>query len=594
MDGPGKKAAAAAVFLLAARLAFIDQAGPFWGVNSLRYLAWYRVLAWTALGLTCLVPFAFPDRFHKTWESGKRDFPAWAAGLVFFIVTFLHPKIGVPLLGDGVDRVEATLAGFKSLRDQPAPLDMIFHILLYKAGLFSRQASWDAAWLTWRQSTPIAAGLAFAALWKLASLRAVNSGERWFLVIATLCAGTFIYFFGYVENYVFLAAGVYVLLLAVELFARGKIRGWVLAAVFIVSIGLHYFMVLALPALFYSMIRGGAWRPNKKILAAAGLALAAFGVFVVGILDDHYGGPAKIFVKPGAIFSAYHLAGFLNQILLSSPAMLLTLPLALLFGSGEGKVEKEKQTDALILFAGAASLTMLVFFFFLRPVIGPALDWDLFSTPSLFFTPWMALKIQSQLKGKRLMAQVGWPVMAFAMAAAGPWLSINVNEVAAIQRYEELMEWEAKHNPWAASYGYIRFGKYMGRRPWERNNPKIVSSLENAARVNPDSATVRYQVAMTLKGLGKEELAKKHMAMHHQLMGDYYFKKEQWDAALAGYLKSLSFNPENDYALEKIIMLYQGPLKDDGKLEYYKARLKDCRGGREGTGSPVSPPGNDE
>jgi tetratricopeptide (TPR) repeat protein len=135
------------------------------------------------------------------------------------------------------------------------------------------------------------------------------------------------------------------------------------------------------------------------------------------------------------------------------------------------------------------------------------------------------------------------------------------------------MEWEVRVNPWAGSFGYVRLGKYLSRRGWERDNPEIMASYQRAIEINPDSATLRRQVAELYRGLGQTEAARIEMAQSHFLMGRYYENKGSPAEAEKRYLEALSFQPDLRPALEGLIRLYQGPLADPRKAAVFRARL---------------------
>lgn len=522
--------------LILLRVGLFELSDQLWGLNAIASLGSGAVLVWTISPLIALIPFLVRGSVVPRWDAAARPFPVWAAGTIFFLITMISPAVAIPLLGDGIDRLEATLAGWRGFKGQPAPLDLLLHLGVFQALAMVKGPTWETAWQSWRLFSFIAGGLAAAAVWKLASLSATTRGGRVFVAFITLAGGTLLFFFGYVENYVGLAAGLYGFYLLMLLSDRGRAPRWALGAGLIGLIGLHYFMALIAPALVWALYRRRSWRPSPAFIAVAAAALVGFSAFVLSVIDDHYGGLASIFVPPSQWLGGYHLLGFLNQQILACPAWPVLLPLALL----PQKSDNSGATDSsgisfLQSFLGAASVILLVFFFFLRPVIGPAADWDLFAIPSLAYTPWLALRILGRWEGHPSFARAGWAAMVLTAAFTGPWLSANHNEPLALQRYRDSLEWESGHNPWAASYGYLRLGKYLGRRKHDQLNPEIVGSLQRAVAINPGSASLRTQVAQAYSTLGRMDEARREMAAHHRLMGAYYERKARPAEALIQY-----------------------------------------------------------
>lgn len=542
-----------------------------WGLNWIRHLPGLSVVVWTAAGLILLSPWIFRRWTLVRWTKESPPRPAWQVGLAFFIAAWLLPRVATPLLGDGIDRLEATVAGLSELlRGHPAPLDLLVQHGSYRllSWLSPDADPWLTSWRTWQWTSIAAGGLAAASLWKLASRKAGPQGERWFIFIAIMASGTLVFFFGYVENYVILAAAVYAYLLLFDLAAKRELPVYVLFLAHLVLIGLHYFMLLLVPATLFALYRHQLFRPRPAftvfLLAAAGV----FSLFLLAMIREYYRGLAAIFVAPGDLFGAYHLVGFLNQQILACPALPLLLPLALLFRSPE--------RDPLLAFTGAGSLILLVFFFWLRPVIGSAPDWDLFAMPSLLYTPWLVLKLRAGFKSRPARAAAaGWCLIVFSLACSGPWLSINTREARSVEMFKGFLKWESGHNPWAAATGYIRLGRYLSRSDLEARYPEAKASFLKAIELRPESATFRRQAAAMLGALGEEELSRHHGSESHRLMAEYYLGRERYKEAEAEYRQALLLAPGSTEVLEALVELFEGPLENPAQAELYRRRLQE-------------------
>jgi hypothetical protein len=570
----GSIVTALAGVLILLRLAVLNLKGPLWGLSALSYLGPGPALIWTFAGLVALLPFLFRRSVEPRWAAAGRALPAGAVAAAFLLLTLFFPNVATPLLGDGIDRLEATLAGFQSLVGQPAPLDLALHTIAYKAYALAAGDSFASAWKLWRLLSYLAGAAGAAALWKLAGLGAENRGGRVFLFFVPFFAGTVIFFFGYVENYVLLAAGLYGFYLLFTLAARRAVPLYTLLPALAALVGLHYFMALIAPAVLYALARHGLWRPSRRFGAAALILALAFSALALTVINDYYGGLAAIFVAPGQWLGGYHLLGFLNQQLLASPALLLLLPLVL---AGRRRAPAARDSapgfDPLRTLLGAAALILLVFFFFLRPVIGPGPDWDLFALPALAYTPWLVLTIYRDWRGRPDFARVGWAVMVLTAVLTGPWLSVNMTEPLSFARYRGLLEWEAGHNPWAASYGYLRLGKYLSRRSFDRRNPEIAGSLLRAVRINPDSATLRKQVAQAFSALGDEAQARPQLAAHHRLLGAYDERNGRFSEAASQYEQSLGYEPADQSVIRALVAIYQTKLGDPARATAWRQQL---------------------
>lgn len=569
MDRISRYYFAAALGLILARAVAAGWTGASWGFNHLHYLSLTAVIFWTAGGAVLLFPPFFQRVVAAKWNDPGRPWPIWLIGALVFLVLSFSPMVGASLLGDGLDRLEATLAGTKSLRGQPAPLDILIHILIYRLGAYAQHDPLTRAWRIWIVTSHLAGGAAVAAVCWLSRLRGENRGERAFLLVAILAAGTWLFFLGYVEDYVLLAAALYFYLVLLEMVSQKRAPVWSLFLAQFVLVSLHYFMALLCPVTVYVLYRHAIFRPRPIFLAVAAVLLAGFGAFALVMVRAHYGGLAAIFVKPHDLFSFYHLAGFFNQQILAGPAGPLLLLLAL-----AGK--KPKEPDPLLSFTGLSSAVLMIFFFFLRPVLGPALDWDLFALPSLLFTPWLALRALRGLHQRAGGPGPAWAIMVLTLVSTGPWLQVNTNEAVSRQRYKDLVEWEARSNSWAASYGYLRFGKYLSRHPFERRNPEVLEAFQRALEINPDSATLRLQVARAYENMGREDLARPQMAEHFRLKGQDEVRKMRFEEAAQSFESALEFAPGSSAALSALVNLYEGPLANPEKAAYYRKRLEEA------------------
>jgi hypothetical protein len=550
MKRTGLAAAGAALFIIGLRPAAAGFDSGFWGLDFFRYITPAGAIVYTAVPVLLLVTSLFARRYSSSSEEPRPSVGRRLLLLLAPAVLMFTASVATPLLGDGLERVEATAAGLKSLVGQPAPLDLLIHVGLFKIMAAADQDSWRLSWLVWRSTSYASGVFAVFFLYKLSGLRSATWSGRSFVFLATLFSGTFVFFAGYPENYVILAAALYGYLLLFELAGRGRAPVWTLFAALVFLIGLHYFMVLLAPAVFFALYRHNIWRPSKAALAAAAVVLLIFALMVSFVVREHYRGLA-IFVSPGDLLGCYHLIGFVNQQIIAGPALPLLIPLAFMRRS-------QSSPDPLLSFAGGASLILIAFFFFLRPVIGPAADWDLFAIPSLVYTPWLVLRVLQRWRSSEDFMRISFPVLALVMASTFPWISINARESASIARFRDVMEWEAGYNDWAASYGYYRLGKYLARDSTEIGKEEAARALGRAVEINPDSATLRLQTALVFKAMGNNEQADMQMAEHHLLLAGFAERDGEYARAAEQYNKALGYAPSSKKILKALRMLYQG------------------------------------
>jgi tetratricopeptide (TPR) repeat protein len=92
----------------------------------------------------------------------------------------------------------------------------------------------------------------------------------------------------------------------------------------------------------------------------------------------------------------------------------------------------------------------------------------------------------------------------------------------------------------------------------EKNYPEAQKALQHSLEIRPDSAEAHYELARSLWGLGKWQLAEPHVrqaielnkeyAGPHALMGNIYLQREDAEAALAEFQECLRLDPEGSLA----------------------------------------------
>jgi hypothetical protein len=91
---------------------------------------------------------------------------------------------------------------------------------------------------------------------------------------------------------------------------------------------------------------------------------------------------------------------------------------------------------------------------------------------------------------------------------------------------------------------------------------------------NPDSATLRRQVAETLFSLGRADLATEQMSWHHRLRAEYFLRQNNLEEAAKEYEQALHYAPMAPELLQPLIELYDGPLAQPDKAASYRRRFE--------------------
>jgi len=490
-------------------LPLLGRTGLF-GVDALAYLPLPFSLAWCGFAVILLFPplaehFLLKDPpalpttpLQRPWHKTIPGQIAFSVLMVLLALACLPLSeiisVATPLLGDGLDRIEALPDGWKSLAGQPAPLDLSIHVLLFQyLGYHWGKTAFWAAWSTYRFLSFAAGFLALCAWKALARRWGQTRWERALLFAGWLGMGSSLLFLGYPENYSILAAMLFVHLWLLEQTLEAKRSPlWPLLSL-LALIGLHFFCLLLLPPTFYVLFRSGRWRPSRTTSALLLAVGAAFLVFLFLTVERRFRGTA-IFLPPGQIFSLSRLLEFFNEQLLVCPALLLLLPWA--FASG--------RRSPIGDYLAGASLLWVPFFYVLRPVIGAGPDWDLFALPALVYTPWLFLRARATIFSGTRSHYLAWAILVVSLFHTIPWVVVNAGQESAVARYHGLMTDLEGKNPWAAGYGWLKLGKYRQRLG---QTDQALAAYDRSLAANPGYSVLYREIGEKMLELGRLDLA---------------------------------------------------------------------------------------
>lgn len=545
------------------------------GFDQLRYFSRTFIIAWPAIFfILTLAFFVLPT--DGLWErlGGNRFLIilglCWLAGLVLL-------KTSAPLLGDGFERMNALPAGLlKALRNQPAPLDILVHWVLYQ-GL--NRAFSNGQYLAYQIGSYLA-GIIYFALAVILSAKHFSSNKARLIFVVSLSLAGFVQIFaGYAENYCFLPAGIIFWMIGARDAEKGKFV--LLALAQIILIFLHFFFLLLLPVTLWLLWRGPAKKPWGAIIF---LALTGAGVTVLSLsmVRGHYRGPA-IFVAPIELIRASHLLDYINYQLLAAPALLILVAALFMVPKGPGFSLSEKS----YLFA---SLIFAAFFFMLRPVLGAVRDWDLFAIPAMFYMPFLLTFILTRLgHDKTVISGLAACIILASAFHTVPWLMVNHSEAKMIARMDRHLEERQGRERWASSYGFLVSAKYFVTK---NRDQEADAAYQQAVAINPDYSVNRQEYGLFLFRLGKFHQAITELetayrlnpanpVLKHILVYSYleHARKEIQDRNLKeaelNLEKLFKLAPDRQEVLRALIDFYEISKPDPEKAAYYRRLLSE-------------------
>lgn len=493
-----------------------------WGFDHLRYYPLWLRLAWLAGGLSGLAALCLlqiPDN----WLAAPRA-RLWPGILVLMaVLCFYLFRQAVPLLGDGFLRVREISGG--RLFSLTEPLTTMLHGLAYRLAV-PGPSELDVAARCYR-AISLASGAAAVWLYHLATVRWFP--KNYLPALALLIGlGSNLVFFGYVESYGPLLAGVAAFAwLGTKTLEEG--RGGVSAVLLLgLIVSLHAKGVFLLPALLYLL--AARWPDlGRKMWWAVPLAAALpLAVVLAGKLvspDVHW--QASLGEIPRhpilslwdgpwgyGLLSPGHWLDVVNQYLLMAPAGLFLLGGLIPFG-------RDIRADGPGRFLGLMAVGGLVFVFITDPKLGTARDWDLFAWAGLPAGLW-ALHLARRLPGPRALLMTGGFLSLWLML---PWVHLNFREDLSIQRYVRLLEDDQR----SAAYGYeglaiyYRQSKKADRAEW---------AYRRAVEQAGDNPRMLYNYGTIMVQNGRPDEAAEYFARAIRLSPEVFFYWNDYGSVL--------------------------------------------------------------
>jgi hypothetical protein len=382
-----------------------------WGVGYV-----WRLPAWLVVALAAPVALlAVPIINRGVWRAGawllrplapalRRSNPyllALLAGAAAMPVFWLL-RLGTDVFGDAPE-LQRKIAEEGALWREREPLDFFLHAQLYRS--LSPLTGWDVP-TVYAVLSCLAGGVFVVTIIVLTALLARRQIDRLLAAGLVLSAGVMQLFFGYLESYTLMTAGLAVYLFLGLLCLAGRVGVTWPAAALAVSGLLHPIVLAAAPAL--SVVLLDRWR-RRAFRLRAGLRLAAAavaGIVVPAVLlialfvgngytverweiaRNQFGGGDQRTFKPLVtvtspreyypLLSIDHARAVVNQQLLVAP---LGWPLVLALLAA--RRPRGLWRDARFAFLLLAAATTLLFSALWNPDLGARQDWDLLAIGAL-------------------------------------------------------------------------------------------------------------------------------------------------------------------------------------------------------------------
>ncbi|MEZ4862333.1 MAG: hypothetical protein R3C14_13540 [Caldilineaceae bacterium] len=414
---------------------------PSWSVIVATLLLLCLTLGWWLLEqFPALLPTRYTQGpFERVIRGDPLDVPQKLAPLLsgslllliaFFAFPIVHTRWGDAYL------ISKALAwpdpALRLTNSWQAPLDVWLHSQLWLH--WHDYFQWEDALPVYRLLSPLAGGLYLAAA--VAVTRVLAPAPAWLTFGLLASLGVIQLFFGYVENYSFVAAAILIYLWLGLATLQRRAPLWLAATALALANALHPSTVILAPTLLYcgwvvvgpkSTAQLRWWQATSAIFvpmlliggATVGMMEAGgHGLRALFTSDRPGGGDAHLFVPLWQIttrwehytmFSWLHLRDFLNEQLLVAPIILPGLLLGLLTiiatrgsplgappATSDSPPANSQQPTAnshSLHFLTLATAAYLLFTWVWNPDYGGQRDWDLFSLAAiptaLLFALWI-------------------------------------------------------------------------------------------------------------------------------------------------------------------------------------------------------------
>lgn len=551
----------ALIYLLLHLTAAFSGNQAFWGVDSWGYYNGVYIFLFFISGSIVIIPGIndkIADFFAKTGNKLSK-YPFWLLS-VFVCAILLLLSQDTYFLGDGLLRISETEKGVFFTGAEP--LDTFIHNITHyvvNALLFDDASDWFSGDIVYRYISIISGILVLFAIRKYYRNKENNnnSPDSMIMGMVIFSAGFAQLFFGYVESYTLLALTLLLFLFSTISMLKKNEFSYTPTVFFSLSILLHPVSGLLFPAMLYSyylILKDKKYLYLSKVIAIPALfVLVLLVVFGLGGLT-----PDKIIMAYSeksrllpmfsngeyyGIFSLGHLTDIINQILLVFPAI---IGIPLIFS------RKNTILKPVNSFLALSSLLLFVPLVILKPELGFARDWDLFSIFSIPLTVLVALRL-IHLKEKRAVKAL--IIIGISLIHTLPWIGVNADEDMSVLRAEKL----ASADYWA-KYSKSLLYNDLSRYYYHKRNLEKALELSEKSYENEQNPRFLWSLASLAEKTGRIDKAIRYFTI---LSGD---KKHRPDALAR--LADLHLGSENYNEAKNVLLQITEYEQDNPKLYF--------------------------
>jgi len=477
----------------------------FWGVDQWHYFSGVTVFVLFAAGLLPLFRSSRAALVRGASRIGsggaivKRaaayPFVAYLVCLSFAAVLSWTLRQSTHFLGDGYLWASRMQSG--ELFSWMRPLSSsIYQVMYGVTNVFWRPAA-DSPYAA-AAIVSVISGLVFLVFaYKTACALAADTAGRIFLFAAVLSAGTTTLFFGYVEAYAPVAAGVMAFIYFGIRYVQRRERAYFLIVIFLVGLALHMTLMALLPSLVVMLLTRGETAPvRRKVFAgfslAVALGLAALWITQRQTLFAGFFNETFLPFAPNAqstraaylMMSPKHFFDVGNEILLICPMAVLGLA-GFLFPAKSADADDGKAT----FFLGSIAFFYVAEYFVFNTVLGAGRDWDVLSPMAIPLSLYAALVLLKRFRNIR--RELAIFALALLVLHTGPWVAVNSSREKSLNRFADLAD-NGYWSVYAKAYAYELLAKHALNN---NDEPNALRFFNAALKTDPKNKRYRYDLA---------------------------------------------------------------------------------------------------
>jgi len=531
-----------------------------WGIHHLhffpKWVGWISTFAVILFFIPCINSFMLKV-FESIFMKFKGVFSKTEKHSLYILLSLLCLpafwllRTKLYLLGDGYFKIRALPSGDLVPTEW---LDGVVHLEFYR--LLSRISPDLDPSCSYSVLSVLCGGVFVFLILVLSDLLGKTNFQKVLIFSLLFSLGSIQLFFGYVESYTLLLVGLTSFLLFSVLHLRGKASIMLPLITLVLNIGFHVSALVLVPTFFY-LLFGKSQKERKGpvylltvvslIVCFVLIFLAIWKVFFLGAEGGGFSRFLPLFPSAKTAFTMFcgeHISEFANQLLLISPAGILSF-LFFLFYMVKYKDLKDPLLNSLLI----SSVFSLIFIFIYDSKLG-RMDWDLRSFPGIFFTLLGILLFMRYGNQWRRFRNYGLILIMVSFFHTVPWVLVNANRQMSVDRYLLI----AKDDPHAQGkddLGVWRVGRildyaglpeeaeevfkhgldknptdlgnysFFGKHYFEQGNyDQAILYLKKAIKLEPRSHTIRFLLGRAYAKKMDYQKALPHLEMVKDTYGD--------------------------------------------------------------------------